>query len=143
MLSMGVLNSTRGCKKQEVKHVSVAPTPDRCRLQLLCDCCRWWWAEEVEEAEVGPEARGRCALGTGGGNRGDDLDRLGDAQVGGCESWVCAEGPRLGIWVAEEVGPVVRIRAGESELCQVGNIDVEGRGEREANTTGWGGSRMR
>ena len=51
MLSIGVLNSTWGCKKQEAKHVSVAHTLDRCRLQRLCDCCRWWWwAEEVEEA---------------------------------------------------------------------------------------------
>ncbi len=120
MLSMGMLNSTRGCKKQEAKHVSVAHTPDHCRLQLLCDSCRWWWwAEEVEE--VG----GRRALG-GGANRGDDLDWLGDAQAGGCESWENAEEPRLGVWVAEEAGPVIRICAGEGEPCQVGDIDAEG-----------------
>ncbi len=89
MLSMGMLNSAWGCKKQEAKRVSVAHTPDRCRLQLLCDCCRWWWwAEEVEEVEVGEEAGARCALGggCGCGNRSDDLDRLGDSQAGGYES---------------------------------------------------------
>jgi hypothetical protein len=82
---------------------------------------------------------GRCALGGGGGgNRSDDLDRLGNAQARGCESWERGEKPRLGVWVAEEAGPVVRIRAGEGEPCQVGDVDAEGRGKCEATTTGWG-----
>jgi len=48
-----------------------------------------------------------------------------------------AEEPRLGVWVAEEAGPFVRTRAGEGGLCQVGDVDAEGRGEREATATGW------
>jgi len=48
------------------------------------------------------------------------------------------EEPKLGVWVAEEAGPVVQIRAGEGERCQVGDGDAEGQGERETTTTGWG-----
>ena len=37
--------------------------------------------------------------------------------------------------MAEEARPIVGVCARESELCQVGNIDVDGRGEGEATAT--------
>lgn len=49
-----------------------------------------------ENAEVGTEPGRRGAL-VGGGDGGDDLDRLCDAEAEGREHWEHAEEPRPGI----------------------------------------------
>jgi hypothetical protein len=85
----------------------------------------------VDDTEVREEAR--CTTrSSAAGNGGYDLDGLDDAEVEDLDCWDGTEEARPRVWVAEEAGPVVGVRAGEGELCQMHDVDAEGRGEGEA-----------
>jgi hypothetical protein len=82
----------------------------------------------VENAEVGTEPGRRGAL-IGGGDSGDGLDRLRDAEAEGRERWGRVEEPRPGIRWRKKRDQAC---AQEGELRQVRDVDVEGRREGQA-----------
>ena len=76
----------------------------------------------MENAEVGTEP-GRRGVLVGGGDSGDDLDRLHDTEAEGCECWGHMEEPWPGIrWWKKRNQACTQ----EGELHQVCNVDVEG-----------------
>ena len=74
-------------------------------------------------------AGGRRGALVGGGDSGDGLDRLRDAEAEGRERWGRAEEPRPGIRWRKKRDQAC---AQEGELRQVRDVDVEGRREGQA-----------
>ena len=84
---------------------------------------------EVPEVENEPCWR---RMRVSGGDGGDDLDRLHDLEAERCERRERAEELRPGNWMVEEAQPLIGVCAREGELCQVWNVDAQGRREGQA-----------